>query len=179
MIKYVCLSGCVCMCVCVYDYSSLFLLFCVSSFSLLLLEPGEIYFEDYAAVYTFPLPENKDNNEGWHVKFEDGFLRGRLKVREFVLNFSSFLKPKHCSLLLSSKCNKNIWFPAYVFLLLFLCVLEFVTVNIFLVKHNYIFQVCSKSLVFDPRDLRAPIIKFPLRAVETIVEGQATSSHPA
>ncbi|KAK4287855.1 hypothetical protein Pmani_039089 [Petrolisthes manimaculis] len=86
-------------------------------FSLLLLEPGEIYFEDYAAIYTLPVPENQDC-EGWHIKFEDGYLRGRLKV-------------------------------------------------------------CSKSLVFDPRDLRAPIIKFPFRAMETIVEGQATSSHPA
>lgn len=86
-------------------------------FSLLLLEPGEIYFEDFAVIYQLPL--NKSNkekvekayskNEGWERFCEEGKLRGRLKV-------------------------------------------------------------CSKSLVFDPRDNRAPIIKFPLRSCQSIKE---------
>lgn len=54
-------------------------LFC--RFSLLLLEPGEIYFEDFAAIYILP-NENANNNDGWENKFEDGMLRGRLKVRQ-------------------------------------------------------------------------------------------------
>lgn len=36
----------------------------------------------------------------------------------------------------------------------------------------FFFQVCSKSLVFDPRDTRAPIIKFPLRSFESVQESQ-------
>ncbi|XP_042221981.1 protein FAN-like [Homarus americanus] len=82
-------------------------------FSLLLLEPGEIYFEDFAAIYV--LPNDSVNKDGWEEKFEDGLLRGRLKV-------------------------------------------------------------CSKSLVFDPKDPRAPIIKFPFRTFEAIDEGTTTQT---
>ncbi|XP_069951437.1 protein FAN isoform X2 [Cherax quadricarinatus] len=84
-------------------------------FSLLLLEPGEIYFEDFAAVYILP-EESANNNDGWEEKFEDGLLRGRLKV-------------------------------------------------------------CSKSLVFDPRDIRAPIIKFPFRTFNSVVESKTTRTN--
>ncbi|ROT77640.1 Protein FAN [Penaeus vannamei] len=79
-------------------------------FSLLLLEPGEIYFEDFAAIYHLP-EEVAKKEDGWETICEDGQLRGRLKV-------------------------------------------------------------CSKSLVFDPRDTRAPIIKFPLRSFESVQESQ-------
>ncbi|XP_047487982.1 protein FAN-like [Penaeus chinensis] len=79
-------------------------------FSLLLLEPGEIYFEDFAAIYHLPEDVAK-KEDGWETICEEGQLRGRLKV-------------------------------------------------------------CSKSLVFDPRDTRAPIIKFPLRSFESVQESQ-------
>ncbi|XP_045592662.1 protein FAN-like isoform X3 [Procambarus clarkii] len=84
----------------------------VDRFSLLLLEPGEIYFEDFAAIYILP-EESANNNDGWAEKFENRLLRGRLKV-------------------------------------------------------------CSKSLVFDPRDMRAPIIKFPFRTFERVEESKTT-----
>lgn len=87
----------------------------ISRFSLLLLEPGEIYFEDFAAIYILP-NESTENDDGWENKFEDGMLRGRLKV-------------------------------------------------------------CSKSLVFDSRDIRAPIIKFPYRSFEAIDEGKTTRTN--
>ncbi|XP_063849443.1 protein FAN-like isoform X3 [Scylla paramamosain] len=85
----------------------------VERFSLLLLEAGEIYFEDYAAIYLLPKEVPAALNT-WEAKFESGTIRGRLKV-------------------------------------------------------------CSKSLVFDPRDSRAPIIKFPYRGIEVIEE--TISSH--
>ena len=62
-----------------YYIISSFSSFC-SSFSLLLLESGEIYFEDYAAVYLLP-KEKPASAESWEEKFEGGIIRGRLKVR--------------------------------------------------------------------------------------------------
>ncbi|XP_063614807.1 protein FAN-like, partial [Penaeus indicus] len=88
--------------------SNVILILC--RFSLLLLEPGEIYFEDFAAIYHLPEDVAK-KEDGWETICENGQLRGRLKV-------------------------------------------------------------CSKSLVFDPRDTRAPIIKFPLRSFESVQESQ-------
>ncbi|XP_050717441.1 protein FAN-like [Eriocheir sinensis] len=92
----------------------------VERFSLLLLEAGEIYFEDYAAVYILPKERPAaaaaGNEESWEDKFEEGIIRGRLKV-------------------------------------------------------------CSKSLVFDPRDLRAPIIKFPYRGLEAVEESVTSHSN--
>ncbi|XP_068236758.1 protein FAN-like [Palaemon carinicauda] len=76
-------------------------------FSLLLLEPGEIYFEDFAVIYHFP-EELLKKEDGW-VRWVDSTVRGRLKV-------------------------------------------------------------CSKSLVFDPRDIHVPIIKFPLKSIEAAQE---------
>lgn len=49
-------------------------------FSLLLLEPGEIYFEDFAAIYILPDEGSQSGGDGWESKFENGLLRGRLKV---------------------------------------------------------------------------------------------------
>ncbi|XP_076040133.1 protein FAN-like isoform X1 [Oratosquilla oratoria] len=75
-------------------------------FSQLLLEPGEIYFEDYAAICHLP-KVNPSEDKGWLRLVPDGKLRGRLKV-------------------------------------------------------------CSKTLVFDPRDFYAPILKIPLRSCKEI-----------